>query len=66
MLKRINSFNVLTIGQRGVGKTVFLTGCYVESKYQLSLDKGFYLDFQPNQAAINQAAILESILRECL
>lgn len=62
MAKRINSFNLLTIGQRGVGKTVFLTGCYVESKHQLSLDKGFYLDFQPNQAAINQAAIIESIL----
>lgn len=51
MIKHINSFNLLTIGQRGVGKTVFLVGCYVESKAQLKLDKGFLLDFQANQAA---------------
>lgn len=57
MAKRINSFNILTIGKRGVGKTVFVIGCYVESKSQLNLDQGFYLDFQPNQAAI-----LENIL----
>lgn len=57
MGKHINSFNILTIGKRGVGKTVFLMGCYVESKSQLKLDKGFYLDFQ-----VNQAAIIENIL----
>jgi tetratricopeptide (TPR) repeat protein len=58
-------FNLLSIGQRGVGKTVFLAGSYVElqkSRTKKS-DRSFWLECQDSQGKENLEAVLDYIAR---
>jgi tetratricopeptide (TPR) repeat protein len=64
-LKSFHGFNILSLGQRGVGKTVFLAGCYAELKTpsQPISDKQFWLDCQNAQDRKNLENILDYVAR---
>ncbi len=59
------TFNLLSIGQRGVGKTVFLAGSYTElhSSNQSDRPQKLWFDCQDNQAQENIENILKYIAR---
>ena len=60
-----NTFNLLSIGQRGVGKTVFLAGSYLELQADL-LEKPaqqLWFDCQDDQAQENIERILNYIVK---
>ncbi|MCU0533159.1 MAG: tetratricopeptide repeat protein [Hydrococcus sp. Prado102] len=58
-------FNLLSIGQRGVGKTVFLAGSYVELQGSRSKnsDRSLWLECQDSQGKENLEAVLDYIAR---
>lgn len=54
-----STFNLLSIGQRGVGKTVFLAGSYAQSHLQHSSERPqMWLDCQDNRAKENLEGLL--------
>ena len=57
------TFNLLSIGQRGVGKTVFLAGTYAQLHPQHSSEslQGLWLDCQDKQAKENLEGMLSYI-----
>jgi hypothetical protein len=59
------TFNLLSIGQRGVGKTVFLAGSYAElhPDYQTDHPQKLWFDCQDRQAQENIESILNYIAR---
>lgn len=59
------TFNLLSIGQRGVGKTVFLAGSYAElrSNNQSSRPQKLWFDCQNSQARENMENILNYVAR---
>jgi tetratricopeptide (TPR) repeat protein len=58
-------FNLLSIGQRGVGKTVFLAGSYVELQGSRTQDskRSLWLECQDSQGKENLEAVLDYIAR---
>ncbi|NJQ98937.1 MAG: hypothetical protein HC784_18135 [Hydrococcus sp. CSU_1_8] len=58
-------FNLLSIGQRGVGKTVFLAGSYVElqGSRTKNSDRALWLECQDSQGKENLEAVLDYIAR---
>ena len=61
-----NTFNLLSIGQRGVGKTVFLAGSYAESKLMQSTEKDsqqLWFNCDDPQTQENLEAILNYVER---
>ncbi|MBW4613149.1 MAG: hypothetical protein KME21_07675 [Desmonostoc vinosum HA7617-LM4] len=61
MTKNPKTFSLLSIGQRGVGKTVFLAGSYAE----LNADKphDFWFDCQDTEVQTNMEKILSHVAR---
>ncbi len=60
----IKTFSLLSIGQRGVGKTVFLVGSYAElHSCKPEPDQQLWFDSQNSQAQENIDSILSYIAR---
>lgn len=55
------TFNLLSVGQRGVGKTVFLAGSYVELNTEQKRSQELWFDCQDNQVQENVERILNYI-----
>ena len=64
-LSQTKTFNLLSIGQRGVGKTVFLVGSYAElqAKHLTSHPQKLWFDCQNNQVQENLEKILDYIVQ---
>lgn len=64
-LTQTKPFNLLSIGQRGVGKTVFLVGSYAElqANYLTAHPQKLWFDCQTNQVQENIEKILNYIVQ---
>jgi hypothetical protein len=61
--KDIPTFNLLSLGERGVGKTVFLAGSYAEFSSQISQDISWLLECQDSRDRENLESILNYITK---
>ena len=61
-LSQTKTFNLLSIGQRGVGKTVFLVGSYAElqANHLTSHPQKLWFDCQTNQVQENLEKIMSA------